>query len=96
MLENKALQNDSPCHGVATPGPHRIPFGAPVAQEKSVSVSLSVLLETLLTVREVAERLRLSTATVYKLCASGKLPHVRVSNAVRVRVADLAVFMRER
>jgi excisionase family DNA binding protein len=35
-------------------------------------------------VREVAERLRVCTSTVYKLCAMGKLRHVRVSNAIRI------------
>jgi excisionase family DNA binding protein len=38
----------------------------------------------LLTVREVAERLRVCTSTVYKLCAMGKLRHVRISNAIRI------------
>jgi excisionase family DNA binding protein len=37
-----------------------------------------------LTVREVAKLLRVATSTVYKLCAEGKLAHVRVSNAIRV------------
>jgi excisionase family DNA binding protein len=39
----------------------------------------------LLTVREVARLLKVSTATVYKLCAQGTLAHVRVANAIRVR-----------
>jgi excisionase family DNA binding protein len=45
--------------------------------------------ECLLTVREVAERLGVSTATVYALRERGELPHVRVSNAIRIRPADL-------
>ena len=44
----------------------------------------------LLTVREVAERLAVSTATVYSLCERGELPHVRISNAIRIAPADLA------
>jgi excisionase family DNA binding protein len=47
-----------------------------------------------LTVREVASRLRLSMATVYRLCESGGLEHVRVSNAIRVAEADLREFVR--
>lgn len=47
----------------------------------------------LLGVREVAERLRVSTATVYKLCDRGDLPHTRVVNAIRVALEDLEVFM---
>ncbi|MFT3912929.1 MAG: helix-turn-helix domain-containing protein [Anaeromyxobacteraceae bacterium] len=43
--------------------------------------------------RAVAEALGCSTATVYKLCASGELRSFRVLNAVRVRVRDLDEFM---
>jgi excisionase family DNA binding protein len=46
-----------------------------------------------LTVREVAERLAISTATVYALCDRGELPHVRISNAIRIDPADLAAFI---
>jgi excisionase family DNA binding protein len=38
----------------------------------------------LLTVREAARLLRVSTATVYKLCARGELAHVRVLNVIRI------------
>lgn len=41
--------------------------------------------ERLLSVREVASRLGVCTSTVYKLCAEGRLAHVRISNAIRVR-----------
>jgi excisionase family DNA binding protein len=41
----------------------------------------------------VAERLGVSTATVYALCDRGELPHVRVMNAIRVAPADIAVFL---
>jgi excisionase family DNA binding protein len=47
----------------------------------------------LLTVREVADRLRVCTATVYRLCASGRLWHLRVSNAVRVPEMALQAFV---
>jgi len=43
----------------------------------------------LLTVREVARALNVAPSTVYKLCAEGKLAHVRVSNAIRVHAAAL-------
>jgi excisionase family DNA binding protein len=46
----------------------------------------------LLTVREVAARLKVSTATVYKLCRRGVLRHVRVLNALRIAPADLDRF----
>jgi excisionase family DNA binding protein len=44
-------------------------------------------------VREVAKRLVVSTATVYVLIDRGKIAHLRVSNAVRVRPADLEAFI---
>src|SRR5450631_788013 len=47
----------------------------------------------LLSVREVADRLRVCTATVYRLCESGRLWHLRVSNAVRVPEMALQAFM---
>ncbi len=40
-----------------------------------------------LTVKEVAGILRVCTATVYAMIERGELPHVRVSNAIRVVVA---------
>jgi excisionase family DNA binding protein len=49
--------------------------------------------ERLLTVREVAERLTVCAATVYGLCQRGELPHVRVSNAIRFRPADVEAFL---
>jgi len=47
----------------------------------------------LLTVREVAERLAVCTATVYALCGRGEIRHVRVSNAIRVHPDDLEAFI---
>jgi len=58
------------------------------------STRLSALDAPLLSVRETAERLRVSTATVYALCGRGELRHVRVSNAIRLRVEDLEDFIR--
>jgi excisionase family DNA binding protein len=39
--------------------------------------------DCLLTVAEVARRLRVSKATVYKLVAEGRLAHVRIGNSIR-------------
>jgi len=47
----------------------------------------------LLTVRAVAARLGVSTATVYKLVAQGDLPHARVSNAIRISPDDIAAYL---
>ena len=50
-------------------------------------------LRTLLTVREVAAYLLVSTATVYGLCARDELRHIRVLNAIRVATRDLAALV---
>ena len=47
----------------------------------------------MLTVREVAVQLGVCPATVYGLCARGELPHVRVSNAIRIRPTDLEALL---
>ncbi len=48
----------------------------------------------LLTVREAAERLRVSPATVYKLCEAGKLAHVRLgTHAIWIAAGDLAAYV---
>jgi excisionase family DNA binding protein len=46
-----------------------------------------------LTVREVAKLLNVATSTVYKLCAEGKLAHVRVSNAIRVHPSTVNAWL---
>jgi excisionase family DNA binding protein len=46
----------------------------------------------MLTVGEVAARLRVSTATVYALCKRGDLAHVRIANSIRVSETALAAF----
>lgn len=52
--------------------------------------------DRLLTAREVAAYLRVSTRTVYTLCEQGRLAHVRILNAIRVEPAALAAFVGKR
>ena len=49
--------------------------------------------DTLLTAAEVAEQLRVSTMTVYRLIRRGELPAVRVGRNYRVREGDLEAFL---
>lgn len=56
----------------------------PVQQPKSENLSVS----------EAAKHLNCSPATIYRLCAIGKLPHCRVGagrGVIRIRRADFAV-----
>ncbi len=48
---------------------------------------------TLLTVAEVADLLRVSTMTVYRLIRGGELAAVRVGRSYRVRQADLESYL---
>ena len=66
-------------------------FSTPIHALKVISTP-----RALLSVREVARQLGLSTATVYKLCERGELAHARVSNAVRVAPGDLEAFIAAR
>ncbi len=49
----------------------------------------------LLTVAEVAEILRVSNMTVYRLIKAGDLPALRVGKNYRIREADLTTFLSE-
>ena len=53
-------------------------------------------LEALLSVKEVASQLSVCAATVYRLCATGVLRHIRILNAVRVAPRDLRAFVADR
>ncbi|MFQ5922338.1 MAG: helix-turn-helix domain-containing protein [Anaerolineales bacterium] len=47
----------------------------------------------LITVREIAEQLRVSPRTVYRLCRSGQLPAIKVGKEWRIDRADLEQFL---
>lgn len=53
------------------------------------------MMRDLLTVAEVAEMLRVSTMTVYRLIRTGQLPAVRVGRSYRVRRGDLESYLEE-
>ena len=74
---------------MALDGTLATPHGAPVVG-KSEDVIGAV---RLLTVREVAERLAVCTATVYALVERGEIWHLRISNAIRIHPDDLEAFI---
>ena len=47
----------------------------------------------LLTVREVADSMRVSTMTVYRLIRGGALPAIRVGKHFRIRARDLDEYL---
>jgi excisionase family DNA binding protein len=49
-----------------------------------------------LTVQEVAELMRVSTMTVYRLIKAGELPAVRVGRSFRVRDIDVDAYLGDR
>jgi len=73
---------------VIIPLPHHTKGGAMAEQTRP---------DRLLTVREVAGRLSVTTRTVHRYLADGKLPRVQLSErAVRIREADLERFIEDR
>ncbi len=71
----------------------RSKVNAPVMQE----IGTESACPRLLTVKEVAARLRTSTATVYRLCERDQLAYVRVStHAIRIAEPELAAFVRRK
>jgi excisionase family DNA binding protein len=52
--------------------------------------------DLLLTVREVAATMRVSTMTVYRLIKSGQLPAIRVGKNYRIRESDVDRYLSER
>ena len=49
--------------------------------------------DRLLTVAEVADHMRVSNMTVYRLIKSGTLPALRVGKNFRIRARDLASYL---
>jgi len=50
----------------------------------------------MLTVSEIAEYLRVSDMTVYRLMSSGKLRHVRVGRSFRIPAQALMAYLERR
>jgi excisionase family DNA binding protein len=50
-------------------------------------------MQPLLSVRQAAVLLGVCTATVYRMCEHGEIPHFRVRNAIRVPVVALKAYL---
>jgi excisionase family DNA binding protein len=88
---------------IAEPTRFRTPFAAKFAANHGTARQIGNSSQSvdvkgkgrLLTVRELAAKLRVSRATAYALCERGELPHVRISNAIRVALDDVEEFLRK-
>jgi excisionase family DNA binding protein len=79
-LDTTGVDAEAGSHTVVPVPPDAPPFGALVVQDFQ---------GPFLTVREVASRLRVSRATVYRLVRSGTFATVRVSNSIRIPASAL-------
>jgi excisionase family DNA binding protein len=79
--------------GVAESGYVETPFGAPVVRDAAADPGPH---ERLLTVREVAVRLGVCRALVYRLCERNQLAAVRIGGALRFDPEAVASFVRRR
>ena len=84
-FDNTGVPGGAGSHTVAPRPPVATPFGALVVHDA---------VGRLLTVREVADRLRVSRATVYRLVQAGTLSVLRISNSIRIPIESLAGAMR--
>src|SRR5262249_14825026 len=92
------VQPSQPFAGITPPFAAPLRHGMPAAAGRARRLLPAIRVldggkGNLLTVRAVAARLGVSTATVYGLCARGELRHVRVSNAIRIEPAELEAFV---
>jgi excisionase family DNA binding protein len=90
--DSQSPANFEPARSMLSPGFAEIrpQFNAPVMQG-----NVTVGADSLLTVKEAARRLKVSTATVYALCEGGKLAYTRVStHSMRILEGDLAAYVR--
>ena len=76
--------------GVAESGCVETPCGAPVVREMGPDPGPH---ERLLTVREVATRLGVCTALVYRLCARDELAALRIGGALRFHPKSIDSFV---
>jgi excisionase family DNA binding protein len=62
----------------------------------SVAIEQNGLGDRLLMVREVAELMRVSNMTVYRLIKAGDLPAIRVGKNFRIRRSDVESYLGDR
>jgi excisionase family DNA binding protein len=56
-------------------------------------MSPEIAIEHLMTAREVAEVTRLARSTIYQLVHDGRIPHLKLGEAVRFRPSDVQAWL---
>jgi len=91
-LSQTPVTTEAPAGGAFQP-PHPSPGSTKVFAASLLQGAASGPGARLLTVREVAARLSVCTATVYSLCSRGLLHFIRVSGALRIDPASVEAFI---
>ena len=58
--------------------------------------NLEIAFETLVTKRQLAERLAVSESFINKLMSEDALPHLKIGRAVRFRVREVVAWLQKR
>jgi excisionase family DNA binding protein len=77
-------------------GHRAVRCGGQAGEWKGVTVAQSFSKARFLTVQEVADLMRVSSMTVYRLIKAGDLPAVRVGRSFRVSDADVDAYLAAR
>lgn len=80
-----AIPHNTPGTAYQCSGSGRVIVNVPRAPKKGP--------DEFLTVAEVAEKLRVSKMTVYRLCHANELKSKRIGQSMRIRSTDLAAFL---
>ena len=88
------VRSAAPAYDSYQLGPERTQFATPALRAPGYGPATTA--GPVLSVGEVAAHLRVGRATVYKLCATGQIEHVRVGSAIRIPAAALASYCASR
>lgn len=66
---------------------------AAVAAELNKHIMLNFQVMPTLTLDQAAESLGVSNETMRKLCAAGKIPHIKLDRVYRIKPADLNAYL---
>lgn len=85
-----------PAFRPSRPDPEGYPAGHPAAYNPAIVKREPFTEARLKTVNEVADLLRVSRMTVYRMIKTGEMPAVRVGRSYRLRSEDVDTYLTER